>query len=224
MFGKTKVNNLLPGFPGFAVAYDTKEKPYFVVNVLEDMNRIASKPIGVKLLRAIATARPTVRRVSKTASQQIQNIKFLAGVNVVITPTSMTYMQSGHKMGYTGVGMEMAMQPSAHKLHNIDGCTFYPTGGCSAEAGDIMAAGVLGQGSVSVMKYTNAQIMTAKGESTVSFIVLAHELIHCLHHVTGTRKDSGEEEWTSGIGDYADAEMTENAFRAQFNLGARENY
>jgi hypothetical protein len=74
------------------------------------------------------------------------------------------------------------------------------------------------------MKYTNAQILTGKGEATHSFVVLAHELIHSLHHVTGTRRDNGEEDWTTGIGAFVDEAMSENAFRKAFGLKLREKY
>jgi hypothetical protein len=217
-----KVSEKLPEFPGFSVCYDPSEKPFFVSNVLEDLRRIISKPIGKKLLDDINDARPRVRSVSETASEGIRDIVFVDGINVVMTPTTMTFIQKGYKMGYTGKGTEKSLQPSTHALHNIDGCTFYPTGGSCAEAGDIMAAG--SGGCVSVMKYTNAQIMTAKGEATVSFLVLAHELIHSLHHVTGTRKDEGEELWTTGIGIYKDEPMSENAFRAAFGIALRTAY
>ena len=44
------------------------------------------------------------------------------------------------------------------------------------------------------------------------------------HHVTGTRRDNDEEQWTTGIGVYADNPMSENAFRAAFGLRLREMY
>lgn len=74
------------------------------------------------------------------------------------------------------------------------------------------------------MKYTNAQIVTSKGEATQSFIVLAHELIHSLHHVTGTRRDTDEELWTTGLGKYSDEPMSENKIRDQFGIKLREAY
>ncbi len=217
------VTKKLPDFPGFAVQYDPSKSPFFISMVLEDLRHIASKPIGKKLLTDIAAARPRARAASKTSNEEARAIKFSKGINVVMVPTTMSYTQSGYKMGFTGVGMEKALQPSTQKAHNIDGCPYYPAGGSCAEAGDIIAAGN-GTGSVSIMKYTNAQIMTSKGEATYSFIVLAHELIHSLHHVTGTRRDNEEELWTTGIGKYSNEAMTENAIRAAFGLKLREAY
>lgn len=213
----------LAGFPGFALFYDPMQKPFFQKNVLDDMRQIASQPIGKDLLALIAAARPAVRTVSRTANESIRTIAFSQGVNVVITPTTMTYTQSSYKMGYLPQSTVRTLQDSKHRKHNLDGCTFYPTGGCCAEPADIVAAGD-GRGCVSVMKYTNAQIMTAKGERAFSFIVLAHELIHSLHHVTGTRKDTGEEQWTTGMGEFAHEPMSENAFRAAFSIPLRQRY
>lgn len=217
------VTKKLPEFKGFAVQYDPSKSPFFISMVLEDLRHIASKPIGKTLLAAIADARPRARRAAKNSNEEAKAIKFFKGINVVVVPTTMQYTQSGYKMGFTGRGMEKALQPSTHAAHNVEGCPYYPAGGSCAEAGDIVAAGD-GTGSVSIMKYTNAQIMTSKGEATYSFIVLAHELIHSLHHVTGTRRDNEEELWTTGIGKYSDEPMTENAIRAAFGLKLREAY
>jgi len=218
------VNQKLPEFPGFAVQYDPSAKPFFVSMVLEDMRKIASKDLGKTLLKSIADATPRARQAAASANEAARAIIFNEGVNVVIVPTSMTYIQTGYKMGFTpGSGMQKSMLPSTHAAHNVPGCPYYPSGGSVAEAADISAAGD-GTGTVSIMKYTNAQIVTAKGEATLPYIVLAHELIHSLHHVTGTRRDHGEEDWTTGIGLFSDNPMSENAFRKAFGIKPREKY
>jgi Effector protein len=217
------VSNKLPEFPGFAVRYDSSAKPFFQSMVLEDLRRINSKPIGKKLLEDIAAARPRARAAGAASNADARAIVFEAGVNVVMVPTSMEYTQSGYKMAFTGVGVQKSLKPSTAASHNIKDCPYHPAGGSCAEAADITAAGD-GTGTVSIMKYTNAQILTGKGEATHSFVVLAHELIHSLHHVTGTRRDNGEEDWTTGIGVYAAEPMTENAVRAAFGLKLREKY
>jgi hypothetical protein len=217
------VSNKLPEFPGFAVRYDPNTKPFFQSMVLEDLRRIKSKDIGKKLLEDIAAARPRARAAPANANAEARAIVFEAGINVVMVPTSMEYTQSGFKMAFTGVGVEKSLKPSTAASHNIADCPYHPAGGSCAEAADITAAGD-GTGTVSIMKYTNAQILTGKGEATQSFIVLAHELIHSYHHVTGTRRDNGEEDWTTGIGVYAAEPMTENAVRAAFGLKLREKY
>ncbi len=57
-----------------------------------------------------------------------------------------------------------------------------------------------------------------------SFIVLAHELIHALHRVTGTRHSQDEAARSTGIGPYADEELTESAIRTEFGLPRRNTY
>jgi hypothetical protein len=223
------VNAKIPEFPGFAVQYDPAAKPFFVSMVVEDLRRITSKEIGKTLLKQIADARPRGRSAPKTSNAEAKLVKFNEGINVVVVPTSVTFTQTGHKMAFTGVGMEKSLVPSTAKAHNIklpnmkNACPFHIAGGSCAEALDIIAAGN-GTGSVSIMKYTNAQIITGKGEATSSFLVLAHELIHSLHHVTGTRRDGVEEDWTTGIGSYQDELMTENSFRRVFGMPLRVSY
>lgn len=219
----TVVTRTLPDFPGFAVQYDEAKSPYFTTMVLEDLRNIARKPIGQKLLDDIAAARPTSRAASQTSNEEAKAVKFSDGINVVMVPTTMQLTQSGYRMAFTGNGFEKTLQPSSHASHRIPGCPYWPAGGSCAEAADITAAGN-GTGSVSIMKYTNAQIVTSKGEAAPSFIVLAHELIHSLHHVTGKRRDIDEEPWTTGIGKYSNEPMTENAIRAAFGLELRKAY
>jgi hypothetical protein len=205
------------------VQYDPSAKPFFVSQVVEDLRRISTKEVGRELLKQIADARPRSRSALGNASAEVKAIKFSKGINVVMVPTSVAFTQSGYKMAFTGRGMEKSLTASTAAPHNIKDCPFHIAGGSCAEAVDIMAAGN-GTGTVSIMKYTNAQIITGKGEATSSFIVLAHELIHSLHHVTGTRKDNAEELWTTGLGIYADELMTENTFRKMFGLPPRVDY
>ena len=217
------VSNKIPEFAGFAVRYDPNAKPFFQSTVLEDLRRIASKPIGAKLLADIAAAQPRARAAAAISSDEVKAVVFDVGVNVVMVPTSMEYTQSGMKMASTGVGVEKSLKPSTAASHNVPGCPYHPAGGSCAVAADIIAAGN-GTGTVSVMRYTNAQILTGKGEATHSFIVLAHELIHSFHHLSGTRRDHGEEEWTTGLGAFVDEPLSENAFRKAFGMKLREKY
>jgi hypothetical protein len=126
-------------------------------------------------------------------------------------------------MAFTGTGMDKALTRSDLSTHNLHGCPYYPVGGSRALAGDVVAAGD-GSGSVSIVRYTNAQIRTSKGEVTHSFIVFAHELIHSLHHLTGTRNDNVEEQWTTGLGRFSDEPMSENRIRDAFGIPRRTAY
>jgi len=220
------LRHMLPEFPGFSIEYDPAKKPFFESNLIEDLRRIASCDLGKTLLKDIAAARPRCRKASDNLSKELQAVWIPNDINVVVVPTSAVFTQSGFKMGFDRSAEwseEKILVASDAQSHNIPGCPFHIAGGSNAAAVDNVAAGN-GTGSVSIMRFTNAQIITGKGEATRSFVVLAHELIHSLHHVTGTVKSQGEEEWTTGLGQYADNPMSENAFRTVFGIKLRERY
>lgn len=217
----------LPEFKGFAVYYNPKEKPFFKAQVVEAMRKIASVELGKQLLKSIGDARPRVRKPASSLRSDAKAIKFSSGINVVITPAApINFIQSGYKADKVyGEGGKMSivgLSPSAAGPYNLAGCPFHIDGGSAAMAIDPMAADN-GRGCCSIMYFTNAQIMTRKGEAANPVVVLAHELIHSLHHVTGSvHKD--EELVTTGIGVYADLSMTENAFRKAFGMRLRTEY
>lgn len=230
------VNSVLPEFPGFAVQYDPAMKPYFVTSVVEAMRIVVSKPIGASLVAEIAAARPSFR--TPGATSKLGDIQFPIGINVVVVPAvggdAVTWSQSTMKMGYgAGSDVKNVLVPSSHEYHNqtyrrTDGttevCAYHmDDGGSVAEAYDVNHT-TDGQGTVSVMKFTNAQIQTRKGEKSWPFIVLAHELIHCLHHVTGTKLEMNEEPRSVGFPPYDTETYTEQKFRAAFNLPPRNMY
>lgn len=69
------------------------------------------------------------------------------------------------------------------------------------------------------------------GVEMPGFLALAHELVHALHRVTNTKKEGycaggalEEEAYTVGAGKYAGGKYTENAVRAEHNLGLRGFY
>ena len=59
-----------------------------------------------------------------------------------------------------------------------------------------------------------------------AFIGLAHELIHCMHALLGTMKNSydDEEKFTVGLESYANVAICENAIRAEHGVNARDSY
>ncbi|MEI9983860.1 MAG: M91 family zinc metallopeptidase [Aliidongia sp.] len=206
----------LAEFPGFGLYFDPEASPYFRTMVTDDLRKIKTKPIGAGLLVLISKARPRFRTIDNGPAEA-RAISFPDGVNVIFTPTSMAYMQSGYKKSNSGP------VPSANPAHNPDGCRFYPSDGgqgCRAVPANITAAED-GNGCVSRVLYTNAQCLTAKGEATHSFIVLAHELIHSLNQVYGRRHPKDEELRTTGLGIYSNEERSENKFRAAFGLPPR---
>ena len=75
------------------------------------------------------------------------------------------------------------------------------------------------------------------GVQTPTWIVLAHELIHALHHLSGTTKTrtvahpqadingvKEEELWTTGLAPYENTRLSENAIRREVNLPPRTHY
>lgn|GEM_PF-4458367 len=221
------VTRKLPEFKGFAVHYDPKQKPFFEAQVVEAMRKLASVDLGKQLLAAIKDAKPKVRKAAASINADARAIHFSSGVNVVITPAaSINFIQSGFKAdklyGANNSVSIVGLKASSAAPHNLAGCPFHIDGGSAAMAIDPVAADN-GQGCCSIMYFTNAQIMTRKGEAANPVIVLAHELIHSLHHVTGSIHKE-EELVTSGIGKYADLPMTENAFRKAFGIALRVEY
>jgi Effector protein len=216
------VTKKLPEFPGFATRYDPSDRPYFESSVLEQLRLIAGVPLGKKLLEDIAAARPLYRTPSASKRADVLACEFYDGVNVVFIPTTMTSTQSGYKMKLIQDD-KYEMVSSDAPQHNTPGCPWTIAGGSNAEAACIEGDND-GKGCVSVMRFTNAQVVTSKGETTYPHIVLAHELIHSYHHVTGTKKENGEEEWTTGVAPFVDEPMTENKFREAFGIKLREQY
>ena len=219
----------LPEFPGFGIYYDEKQKPFFQSQVIEVMRRIKSVEVGQDLLRQIKEARPRARTAMAIISPEARMIDFPDGVNVVITPArQIQFVQTGFKLekiyyGDNGDFTITGVVPSTATAHNRSGCPFHIDGGSAAMAID-PKAGSNGTGCCSIMYFTNAQIMTRKGESANPVVVLAHELIHCLHHVIGSCANQDEEPITTGIQQYADLPITENAFRKAFGYKLRSEY
>ncbi|HUN41367.1 MAG TPA: M91 family zinc metallopeptidase [Acetobacteraceae bacterium] len=72
------------------------------------------------------------------------------------------------------------------------------------------------------------------GVRTPTYIALGHELIHALHHLSGTTYSEvidgsdgeirREEMFTTGLGPYAKTRISENALRAEAHLPRRTHY
>jgi Effector protein len=93
-----------------------------------------------------------------------------------------------------------------------------------------------GMGSDVVVSYINSEINQGgitkssdeiytmmNGLDTKGFIVLAHELIHALHILSGNSRNAHDEEeqFTVGLGRYEDSRITENALRTELGLPRR---
>jgi hypothetical protein len=101
------------------------------------------------------------------------------------------------------------------------------SGSCSFEPGE---------GSATKLTYNPDFIVIEDGKRVPSWITLAHELIHCLHNMEGTKyrelggnldEDSGsaeEEARTCGIGVYSDEQLSENSIRDEHKIPRRKTY
>jgi len=218
----------LGSHPGIGLQYAASaDHVLFYKMVVDDLWQIRSKPLGKTLLDRIATARPRTKTTQANRNAETESFAFSPGTNVVITPTTISHMQSSYRQGaFIGSSTtNREVVASNAPQHNVQHLPFYRLNGSYTEAADGDAADDK-TGSVSIIRYSNATTKVEGGVLTPSFIVLAHELIHSLHHLTGSRlRDGNEEERrTTGIGAYANDELTENAFRQAFGLPLRLDY
>ncbi|MBW2414721.1 MAG: hypothetical protein JRG76_09465 [Deltaproteobacteria bacterium] len=212
---------LLGNFRGFAVRYDEQQTPWFRIGVEEALKKISSVTLGKELLKLIADANPHSRVGT-------DGVAFGTGINVIVFPQdNRSFMQSGFKPAFLPndySGRKDGMQATPQAAFNNPGhrFTYVGTGSCNANA-DTMS-GSDGKGTVCEMAFDSAQMMTRSGESTNPALVLAHELIHSYHGLYGINKGDKEEHWTTGIGQFKNERMSENAFRALFRMKLRTSY
>lgn len=99
-------------------------------------------------------------------------------------------------------------------------------GGSRAVAFDEAAA--KGGGGSKAACYWNPNIVATPGGGGTrpAYIGLAHELVHCMHYVLGTAKNSydDEEKFTVGLAPYDTVAVCENTIRAEHNIALRATY
>lgn len=201
------VTEVLPEFPAFGVRYDPTVNPFFKAIMVENLRLVGSVAAGQTLFGYIKDAKPTSRG------------DYPIGINVMCVPKAVKYVESGFKPAAGGT-----IAASDDKRHIApNGCNHYLIGS-SANAAVNPVDSDNGKGTVCKMMFTNAQMITSRGESARPYVVLAHELIHSYHSLYGIKKPKDEELWTTGIGIYSDDPLTENVFRAQFKLAPRTEY
>jgi hypothetical protein len=212
------VTEILAEFPGFGLRYDPGVAPFFKPILLDNLRMINRTATGARLLKLIADARPR------------QRSDFPPNVNIFVERQELTVVQSGHRTDFVDAGRIIV--PTDDRRFAPPGCPFWKAGGSANQAVDQQAAGD-GTGTVCIMKFTNVEVMTNKGEATQPFIVLAHELIHSWHCLYGTRIDGQDEElWTTGLGVYENhawnprpnVDISENVIRGEFGIKLRERY
>ncbi|MCA9213583.1 MAG: hypothetical protein KDB27_10985 [Planctomycetales bacterium] len=211
-----QVTEVLADFDGFAVKYDTGENPFFRPIIVENLRKLSEVEAGKSLLAKIAEARPRSRS------------DFPPGINVMCIPTHINFTQSGFKRetmyDADGNAQVTGMTATEDARFAPAECPFWMAGGSANRAVDQSAAND-GTGTVCEMRFSNVQVMTRKGEKADPYIVLAHELVHSFHALSGTRLDGKDEERrATGIGTFADEALSENVFRQQFKMPPRNAY
>lgn len=217
----------LSRYPGLGVIFQHNENPYFRLIVEENLRTICTKDIGITLLKEIASARPGYRH------------NFPTSINVIITPLKAYFVQAGYRLqighatpedAFSGrpqvpLGMtprEIVTPDSKASKSGIKGGALPMTTSGLGIVHESMnqEAASNGAGTVCIVNFHNARV--AVGDRP--FIYLAHELIHCLHSLTGTKHRENDEPATIGLGQYASEPLTENRFLAAFGLPQRTHY
>jgi hypothetical protein len=185
-------------WPGIKLQYEGSSNPYFEVIAKEALSLIAAKPVGAQLLSGIGQTAPQV------------NDGLPAGCNVLIMPTT-----------------ERKFYDQSVRQFATDARHMVPSGlsgSCNAALSPV-AGGKTNAGSACKLYFNNTIRVTSRGEATYPFIALAHELIHSLHCLTGTRMDGKAEELkTVGLDPYSGEAITENNIRAEHGIALRTQY
>jgi hypothetical protein len=201
--------------------------PFFKSNVLSYLAKINQKPTGRMLIEAIGRCKPGDKFNA-----------FPKGINVVIRPPDADvlmkpglmmsddepiYKPLGGKEAYNtwmiaAPGERGALVPLLRSKAQTIPAT-RAAACCNTE-------GASGVGSQCQLRYSNREMLSKSGTWLPAEIIMAHELIHCLHCLTGTRdpKDNVEEWKTTGIKGYEDLDITENKIRAELDYPARTKY
>jgi hypothetical protein len=214
-------------FPGFGYKYEQGKNPFFQALVDENLRLLKTLLLGRLLLSSIAIAKPGYR-----------DKYYPVGVNVVFQPTINQHIMPGTTMdtNYGSAGRitnqteyndaERARDGPGHGLPQNRG-QLIPDLTAKAEAReDSQTAACNGTGSTCHVFYTNSEMLGKDGLWFIPHITMGHELIHCLHALTGTMDpDRKIEEWkTTGIKGYEDLPYTENGLRAEARYPRRNKY
>jgi hypothetical protein len=204
----TQVSKTLPNYQGFAVDYDESQDPFFEVTVKETLAKIKQTATGALLLTKIASSSPSFISSS------------VATAKVVISPPGDRKLTPRGKIVMGGQLHDHPGMYAADVRHSRPSGT-----GDTSHLSNDQTSASNGSGCTCTVYFTNRVGQTSKGESAPPWLMLAHELVHCLHSLEGTKKDGIEEEYfTVGLNDYAKEPITENAFRNDAGMPARTSY
>jgi hypothetical protein len=207
------------GFPGIQVQIEPDETPaHFFSAVESDLTRIASGDIGGDLLDLI-DKRSRGIGIGYAATDKYPNVTvcYAPGFAEAAAKTEARWDNYVRRKGRFGA-MDRAVRASGGGHFMWVSYHPNPPGTTEGEIG-----------------YTSGQ-----GLRTPPFIVLAHELIHAWHGMSGmmelkdkqtitapdgrTYELAREEAFTVGLGSYANTRISENAIRAEHRLPRRTYY
>jgi hypothetical protein len=195
------------------VDFDTGTNTFFGANVADLLGKIASKPVGSALLTALGSrTAPNNPTYNVLIKPQVQ-----AGLNAMYTDARFTRSQLSNP-GPTDILRATSEPWGGLKMGGGVGSGAQPDDWSGAQGGG---------GSSSTVIWNSSQSVFQGDVLIPHFILLAHELIHCLHNLLGTNKGEKkvtvgsetikhEEVFCVGLGDYAGDAITENAIRAEW--------
>ena len=220
----------LENYPGLGVLYNVHQNPLFKKIIEENLSYLSTKIVGIALLERLEKAKPRYRH------------NFPAHINVIFTPLKVNFVEGGFKlqMGYRSPEHGLSGQPPVPMgmTRDVKNTRFQDFKermlGVKKEAGLPMTTsglGVLhesmhqthasdGTGTVCIVEFNNTRVPLKDRP----YIYLAHELIHCLHSLTGTKHVQNDEPATVGLGEHANDALTKNRFLEAFGLPKRTHY
>lgn len=215
------INPWKPDYPGIYI--DGDGLTFTTVNL--HLCKLKQRPVGADLLRLISLRH---RGIGMSAG---------AGIKCVIRPWSAAVLRdyNGGAFAQRAVDPDVAPEPD---LSNVGELTWTSNATRRrAVPGAIFTLASVGTSSAAYYD-PNDDFTEIVGINTPAHIALGHELIHCLHfmsgdtnrHTTDREFDPGdsyikhEEARTIGLGIYAGNRISENALRAEWGQPRRKGY
>jgi len=202
----------LPDYAGICICYEKTAHPFFEVAVLEALSRIKATRTGAELLRLIGETTPSFKG----------DATFPSGMKVMIVPVADSkVMPRGYKTLFGHHTFDQALYDADQRPLRPKGTTGETVHIASSQA----AASKAGEGTVVTIQFTNVINHTTKGEFAPACVMLAHELIHAYHALSGNKKDGPDEElFTVGLGEFSGERISENKIRGDLRLEPRKEY
>jgi hypothetical protein len=210
-------------FKGIGFEYDPSTQPFFKALAKENLRKLAKLPTGKNLFKCIAEARPGNRAKEKPK-----------GVNVVIKPPlTRQFSAPGLKGGAGGSPITMGDQGKYDGWYYGKGGKLMPSISSKISAqeiskkdGQLNSGGWPSCGCTCYLFYSNFEIISNDGTWLPPHITMGHELIHCLHFMTGIGDPDykREEHMTVGIKGFEDQPITENKLRKESGMPLRVKY